>query len=109
MANYKLNYEYCPHCKGKFSFAKPISYDNCGGRGECPFCGYDIPNCWTYVKAKPKPTKVRRIKAWAIVRDLETGEIDGSFEAGNLPPKHFSSAYVPCTILINEKYLRGNK
>ena len=57
----------------------------------------------------PKPAKVRRIKAWAIVRDLETGEIDGSFEAGNLPPKHFSSAYVPCTILINEKYLRGNK
>ena len=53
--------------------------------------------------------KMVKVKAWCVVRDSNTGEIDGCFESGNIPPKHFSSAYVPCTILIAAKYLRGGK
>ena len=57
----------------------------------------------------PRREKMVRVKAWCVVRDSNTGEIDGCFESGNTPPKHFSSAYVPCTILIAAKYLKGGK
>ena len=70
----------------------------------CPMDKYTTENC--NMKRKPK---YKKIKAWAIVRDSKIGEIDGCFESGNIPPKYFSSAYVPCTILIDPKYLKGEK
>lgn len=70
------------------------------GIADCEKCGYaDKP------VTKPRPA-TKRIKAWCIVRD--EWHIDG-FEAGNTPPKYFSSAYVPCYIVIDKKYLKGEK
>ena len=50
-----------------------------------------------------RKSKVRRVEAWAIVRD------EHEIEAITPQPKHFKNAYVPCTILIDEKYLKEAK
>ena len=36
---YKLNveYDYCPECRSRFSFSKPV-------RDKCPWCGYVLPD-----------------------------------------------------------------
>jgi len=57
---------------------------------------------------KPKP-RFKKFNGWCVVRDSEIGEIDGSFESGDIPPKHFPNAYIPCHILIKESDWRRLK
>lgn len=51
--------------------------------------------------SKPKP-KLRRVKAWAAVAD-------GKMYSWTLSDSMHPDVYKPCTILIDEKYLRGKK
>ena len=81
-----------------------------GGLLKCTICtkkwpktGGDCPknvNPETCEIIIPKrKSKVRRIKAWAIIRE------EHEIEAITPQPKYFKNAYVPCTILIDEKWL----
>jgi len=37
-----VEYDYCPECRGRFSFNKPVN-------GVCPWCGHHLPNASTHI------------------------------------------------------------
>ena len=91
--------------------AKMCKWHKKSGLTECDFqdtksanpfgnCPKNTDSCCHIITRREKMV---RVKAWAIVRD------EHEVEAVTPQPKHFRNAYVPCTILIAAKHLKGGK
>lgn len=81
-------------------------YRDKDGISHCVMNPYTTDNC--YMKRKPK---LRRVKAWAVITTVMPK--DGTLEYKEVRrasiEKDKRYVNVPCTILIDEKYLRGDK
>ena len=82
------------------------------GVGNCPkdkngFC-IEYSNCTDGCNIRPskKKSRYKRIKAWAsILESFRTGKR----EMHKVSLEKSITCVIPCTILIEAKYLRGNK
>lgn len=92
----------CIKCRDVFAkISRAEAEQGYGLNEKCP------KNVNSYCEVVPKAIKYIRVKAWANMDEDSGCDI---ITAVNILPKHFSGAYnVPCTILIDEKYLRPAK
>ena len=83
-----VEYDYCPECRGRFSFNKPVN-------GVCPWCGYQLLNdlldesMVTYAhKQKPNGIRFRQyakdpLPQWAVDVQQCTPNASGQTPAAN--------------------------
>ena len=89
-------------CKGWYKFNKGI-YDYCVTQPRTGNCFYYKVTDDKCNIIKPKP-KLKRVKAWvAINRDGDMYSVWLPIHKGEM----HKDIYKPCTILIDEKYLKG--